>query len=285
MVRPANDARAPSPLCGGGSARLGVTALREALDEAAASSRRVRFWWRDDDVVAASPALDRLIALAEAHDAPLLLAAIPSGIEPSLGVRLASAKAVRVAVHGLAHHDHAPPGEKAAEFGPHRPLDARVADAAAGLRIARERLPEALLLPVFVPPWNRFAPDLAAALPGLGYRGLSAVPGPAIPGLVRADATLDPIDWRGTRSVRDPDDLLRDLAAGITRDPSRPIGLLTHHRVHDAAIWAFVADLLAVLRDHPAVTCLDPQSLFSGAMVETGAAASTLPVSPAARTG
>ncbi|MGU3329712.1 glycosyltransferase [Methylobacterium mesophilicum] len=267
------------------SARLGVIALREALDEAAASSRRVRFWWRDDDVVAATPALDRLIALAEAHDAPLLLAAIPSGIEPSLGVRLASAKAVRVAVHGLAHHDHAPPGEKAAEFGPHRPLDARVADAAAGLRIARERLPEALLLPVFVPPWNRFAPDLAAALPGLGYRGLSAVPGPAIPGLVRADATLDPIDWRGTRSVRDPDDLLRDLAAGIARDPSRPVGLLTHHRVHDAAIWAFVADLLAVLRDHPAVTCLDPQSLFSGAMVETGAAASNLPVSPAARTG
>ncbi len=267
------------------SARLGFVALRNALDEAAAGGRGVRLWWRDDDAVSASPALDRLIALAEAHGAPLLLAAIPSGIEPSLGERLAVAKSVSVAVHGLAHHDHAPPGEKAAEFGPHRPLDARVADAAAGLRIARARLAEALLLPVFVPPWNRFAPDLAAALPGLGYRGLSAVPGPAIPGLVRADATLDPIDWRGTRSVRDPDTLLHDLAAGIARDPSRPVGLLTHHRVHDAAIWAFVADLLAVLRDHPAVTCLDPQSLFSGAMVETGAAASNLPVSPAARTG
>ncbi|MCX4198514.1 hypothetical protein OMR07_25940 [Methylobacterium organophilum] len=36
-----------------------------------------------------------------------------------------------------------------------------MADAAAGLQTARQRLPEASLLPVFVPPWNRVAPDLA----------------------------------------------------------------------------------------------------------------------------
>ncbi|MCJ2123042.1 glycosyltransferase [Methylobacterium sp. J-077] len=267
------------------SARSGFAALRKSVDEAAARGRRVRFWWRDDDAVAASPALDRLTDLAEAHAVPLLLAAIPAGIEPSLGERLASAETVRVAVHGLAHHNHAPPGEKPAEFGPHRRLDALMAEAAAGLRIARERLPDAALLPVFVPPWNRLAPDLAAALPELGYRGLSAVPGPAIPGLVRADATLDPIDWRGTRSLRDPEALLRDLAAQIAGDPLRPVGLLTHHRAHDAAIWAFLAALLAVFDEHPAVTVLDPQTLFCAAAVDTGEAGSTLPFSPAARTG
>ncbi|MCJ2143016.1 polysaccharide deacetylase family protein [Methylobacterium sp. E-066] len=264
----------------------GFTTLRKTLDEVAARGQRVPFWWRDDDAVAASPALDRLIDLAEAHAIPLLLAAIPDRIEPSLGQRLAAAKnTVSVAVHGLAHHNHAPPCEKPAEFGAHRPLDTLVAEAAAGLRIARERLPEAMLLPVFVPPWNRLAPDLAAALPGLGYRGLSAVPGPAIPGLDRLDATLDPIDWRGTRSLRDPDALLQNLAAGITRDPARPNGLLTHHLTHDAALWAFVADLLETCCGHPAVTCLDPRSLFSGAAVETGAAGSTLQRSVAARKG
>ncbi|MCJ2093555.1 polysaccharide deacetylase family protein, partial [Methylobacterium sp. J-072] len=267
------------------SARFGFTVLRKTLDEVAARGQRVPFWWRDDDAVAASPALDRLLDLAEAHAVPLLLAAIPARIEPSLGDRLVSAHRVSVAVHGLAHHNHAPPGEKPAEFGVHRPLDTLVAEAAAGLRIARERLPQAVLLPVFVPPWNRLAPDLAAALPGLGYRGLSAVPGPAIPGLDRLDATLDPIDWRGTRSLRDPDALLQSLAAGITRDPAQPIGLLTHHLAHDAALRAFVADLLETCCGHPAVTCLDPRSLFSGAAVETGAAGSTLQPSVAARKG
>ena len=268
------------------SAHLGFTTLRKTLDDLAACGQRVPFWWRDDDAVAASPALDRLIDLAETHAVPLLLAAIPARIEPFLGERLAAAeKTVRVAVHGLAHHNHAPPGEKPAEFGAHRPIDALMADAAAGLRIARERLPEAALLPVFVPPWNRLAPDLAAALPGLGYRGLSSVPGLAITGLVRLDATLDPIDWRGTRSLRDPEALLQDLATGIARDPTRPIGLLTHHLAHDAALWAFVAGLLETCCGHPAVTCLDPRRLFLGAPVETGAAGSNLSASPAARNG
>ena len=268
------------------SAHLGFTTLRKTLDDLAACGQRVPFWWRDDDAVAASPALDQLIDLGETHAVPLLLAAIPARIEPSLGERMAAAeKTVRVAVHGLAHHNHAPPGEKPAEFGAHRPIDALMADAAAGLRIARERLPEAALLPVFVPPWNRLAPDLAAALPGLGYRGLSSVPGPAITGLVRLDATLDPIDWRGTRSLRDPEALLQDLATGIARDPTRPIGLLTHHLAHDAALWAFVAGLLETCCGHPAVTCLDPRRLFLGPTVETGTAGSNFSVSPAARNG
>ena len=284
LSRTAPDrARVPSPVRERAHPAFGL--LRNALDEAGTRFQRVRFWWRDDDAVAASPALDRLIGLAEAHRVPILLAAIPAGIEPSLGARLASAKAVRIAVHGLAHHNHAPPGEKQAEFGPHRPLDALRDDAAAGLRIARERLPGSALLPVFVPPWNRLAPDLAAALPGLGYRGLSSVPGPAIPGLARADATLDPIDWRGTRSLRDPEVLLRDVAAGLASAPARPIGLLTHHRVHDDAIWSFVGDLLSILAAHPAVTLVDPQTLFSAAAVDSGAAASTLLGSSAVRNG
>ncbi|MBP30796.1 glycosyltransferase [Methylobacterium sp.] len=259
--------------------------IDRALDSVAARGGRVPLFWRDDDAIAASPKLDRLVGLAEAHGIPLLLAAIPSGIEPSLQRRLETAPGVRVAIHGLAHSNHARPGEKPAEFGAHRPLDIRIAEAAAGLRIARARLAEATVLSVFVPPWNRLAPDLAAALPDLGYCGLSAVPGPPVPGLRRLDATLDPIDWRGTRSLRDPEALLTGVADAIVRAPEQPVGLLTHHRVHDDALWSFVAALIAHLVRHPAIQLLDLREHFGVAAMDMGPKASKSRVSQIARTG
>lgn len=242
--------------------------LRQALDAAGDRGLTLPFLWRDDDAVTATPALDRLIGLAQAHNVPLLLAAIPAGIEPALAWRLETAPEVSVAVHGLAHQNHAPPGTKPAEFGAHRPHAACVADAAAGLRIARERVPDSHLLPVFVPPWNRLAPALAAALPQLGYHGLSAVPGPPIPGLRCIDATLDPIDWRGSRSLRDPETLIGSLAEDIARRPERPIGLLTHHLAQDEPVWDFVQALLTMLRKHPAVEVLHPRRVFDRAAMD-----------------
>lgn len=238
-------------------------ALRQALDAAGECGRTIPLLWRDDDAITATPALDRLLALAEAHDAPLLLAVIPAGVEPALGRRLERAREVSMAVHGLAHRNHAQPGAKPAEFGADRPFADCIAEAAAGLRIARERLPDSQLLPVFVPPWNRLAPRLADTLPDLGYRGLSAVPGPPIPGLHRVDATLDPIDWRGSRSLRDLETMLFALADDIIGRPERPIGLLTHHLAHDEAIWGFVGALLSALVKHPAVEVLHPPRAFA----------------------
>ncbi len=248
-------------------APLGVfDRLRAGLDDAAEAGSSIALWWRDDDAVAATPALERLLALAAACDAPLMIAAIPAEAEPCLGRRVAREGNVRLAVHGLAHLDHARAGDRPAEFGAHRPRAALVADAARGLALANRKFPPDRLLSVFVPPWNRLAPDLASALPGLGYRGLSAAGdrfgGPQIAGLVRADATLDPIDWRGTRSLRDPGALVDGLICDVAGRPSRPIGLLTHHRAHDESVWDFLGALLHVLVSHPAVRVLDPRHLF-----------------------
>ncbi|MCJ2012990.1 glycosyltransferase [Methylobacterium sp. J-076] len=241
----------------------GFMRLRAALDRAAAAGRAVPLWWRDDDAVAATPALDRLLSLAGGR--PILIAAIPAGVDPSLGRRLAGEPGVSLAVHGLAHANHAPPGEKPAEFGPHRPLATLREDARTALALARGHLPGDRLLPVFVPPWNRIAPDLAEALPALGYAGLSAAGGGPVAGLARADAALDVIDWRGTRSLRDPEALLSALADHAEGGSDRPLGLLTHHLAHDGAVWAFLARLLPLL-DHPAVEWRDPRDLFAPAV-------------------
>jgi predicted deacetylase len=226
--------------------------FHEALARAQDAGYAPAFWWRDDDAVRHTPALDRLLAMSRRFGVPVALAAIPARIEPSLATRLGDESLVTVLVHGHSHANHAPPGEKKAEFGAHRPRDAMMEEAREGLAVAMAaRLPVA---PVFVPPWNRVAADLIAALPPAGYRGLSTVSNRAAalaaPGLVQVNVHLDPIEWRGHRGLRDPAMLVAALAAAVTdrterrADRGEAVGLLTHHLVHDEAVWGFCEEFL-----------------------------------------
>ena len=115
--------------------REALATLREELDRLAREGRTLSLWWRDDDAVAATPALDRLIGLAGGSACPLSLAVIPDRVEPSLPDRLLDEANVTVLVHGWRHGNHAPAGEKNAEFGSHRTPDAMVADVASGLAL------------------------------------------------------------------------------------------------------------------------------------------------------
>jgi predicted glycosyltransferase len=230
--------------------------LDRALSRAKDRNCPVAFWWRDDDAVADTPRLCRLLGLARRVEAGLALAAIPAGLEPSLAARLKEEERVYGLVHGTSHANHAPPGEKKAEFGSHRAVDIMADEAGRSLHAAREML-GAKLLPVFVPPWNRIAPELAPLLPRLGYEALSAfrdrrAAHPA-PGLLQVNAHVDPIDWHGTRSLADPARIVTDLADAVERriarqaDPGEPIGFLTHHLVHDEAVWTFCEKLMMYL--------------------------------------
>ncbi len=243
--------------------------LNDALARAREAGREPVFWWRDDDAVTHTPTLDRLLALSERHNCPVTIAAVPGRVEPSLPARLASTPLAEVAVHGWIHRNHAPPSEKKAEFGPHRPLDGLAADARNGLAAARAVF-GAGLVPVLVPPWNRIAPVLVARLPNLGYRGLSVFGPRGVPGngLVTVNTHVDPIDWHASgRGLADPAILFALAAAAVAR--GEPLGLLTHHAAQTEAVWDFCEAFLArlgsggarvarlsalVARGHPAVT-------------------------------
>ena len=81
--------------------------LRHALDKFADDGRCVQFWWRDDDAVAATDQLDRLIEVANGFGVPFLLAVIPRSVEVTLVERVSDEASVRVGVHGYAHINHA----------------------------------------------------------------------------------------------------------------------------------------------------------------------------------
>jgi hypothetical protein len=207
-----------------------------ALD-AALERRPPTLWWRDDDAVADSDALRRLMDLADVLGAPLTLAAIPAHLTPSLAPAI-TGRNVTIAVHGWSHENHAPAGEKNAEFGAHRPLAAMLDEAARGKAVIDDAFAEQALA-LFIPPWNRF--DATLPLADLGYEGISVYGEREVSrdhGLTRLDAHLDPIDWRGTRSAISPQSFV-DQTADLMASPA-PIGLMTHHLVHDEAIWALV---------------------------------------------
>lgn len=221
--------------------------------------RVLPLWWRDDDAIAPTTALDRLSALADHCDMPVHLAIIPAQVTETLATELPD-NCIPL-VHGWAHVSHAVAGQKKSEFPTSRDLSKRHSDAAAGLSRMRN-LFGPRLVPMFVPPWNRIGADLIPELTGLGYTFLSTfTPRPdrdAAPGLTQINTHLDPINWRGDRSVVDPDTLIaqvtRNLEArrALRSDTSEPFGILTHHLVHDNAIWSFTEALINRLLEGPA---------------------------------
>lgn len=247
----------------------------EALTRARDQGTAIRFWWRDDDAVAATPQLDRLLELSRRAAAGLALAVIPQTLEPSLAERLRGEGRAFAFVHGWSHANHAPPGQKRAEFGDHRPAAAMAQEAEQALRVARASLGRKLL-PVFVPPWNRVSPELVHRLPPSGFQALSTFTdrktASPVTGLLQINTHIDPIDWHGTRSLAEPSRIVAGLATAIQRrltgeaDREEPIGFLTHHLVHDEAIWSFCERLMMHLAAR-GVPILRPDNAFR---LETG---------------
>jgi hypothetical protein len=245
--------RSPERVEGAGQ---GWAALRRELDERAASGRPARLWLRDDDAVTVTAALERLIELTGIWRVPVVLAVIPAPADAGLAARLGEVAHVTAAVHGYAHKNHAPPGERRQELGAHRPAGTVLGELRAGLEKLRGMFP-GRLIPMLVPPWNRIADALLPALPGLGFRSLSAygreLTREPAPGLSQINCRLDVIDWRATRGGLPPDLLAERLARLIRQSHSggeQPIGILTHHLVHDEEAWGFLDALFKLTAKH-----------------------------------
>jgi hypothetical protein len=228
-------------------------------------------WWRDDDAVSATSALDRLVEVTGRARIPLALAVIPAKADKTLFTAIGQNPNVTLLQHGYAHINHAAPDTRAIECGGARPLEDVATELAAG-RIRLSEIYGAQFLPVLVPPWNRIAAPLLPRLPELGFAGLSTW-GPrshtdAGPGLVQVNTHADPIRWRkgrifaGTERVTDA--LAQHLAARRERrvDPDEPTGLLTHHLAHDELGWAFIGEAAERLSSRPGLRWLDPHEAF-----------------------
>src|SRR3954453_21281542 len=186
------------------SVRVATTDWRDLvaeLDRWGGAGRIASLWWRDDDAATTTPELAELRRIA--RRTPLALAVIPEPAPASLAEALHDTQSIEVLQHGWNHANRAIEGKKS-EYPSQLPASAVAAEVSAG----RERL--ALLfgkraLPVFVPPWNRIAPELLPILAVSGIAALSTIASPKISarpaimpkGLARIDTHVDLTDWKG----------------------------------------------------------------------------------------
>jgi hypothetical protein len=235
------------------------------------SGRLATWWWRDDDAVEATPALDQLLLVARG---PIALAVIPAQLQPSLASRLKQNPEAAVLQHGFAHRNEAPARERKSEFPDERDVTAIERDLGAGLRKLSETF-GAQFLPVLTPPWNRIGGRAVAILQSIGFIGLSRyLPRSAaqIHGVNQVNTHVDIIDWRGSNGpVRGflGESACLDLFIGHLRarrlatvDAQEPTGVLSHHLVHDPATWRFLEKLRDFLGNQAAARLLDPSAAF-----------------------
>lgn len=255
----------------------GLPDLRRSLDAARAAGRVVDLWWRDDDLQRPGPELDAMLATLDRFGIVPALAVIPSGLDPAVAGRLAGTGAT-VFLHGWAHANHALPPAKKSEFGPERPVAARLEEVRTGWQ-RLSGLFGARAAACFTPPWNRIGDDLAMRLGEAGMAALSgfARPGrpPAPAGVPRLDTHVDLIDWRGDRRPL-PAATAAAALAGLLESSRRhespvdaPVGLLSHHRVTDPASWTALEPMLGLLAEHPAAHWLTPRDALTKVGVDS----------------
>lgn len=261
------------------------SSLSEELAIWAADGRTAAIWWRDDDVIKPSAALDRVLALVRSHQVPLALAVVPANASESLGQRLREETLVECLQHGFDHRSRAPADQKKSEFPAGRPAEEIRSDLATGARRLASLLP-GRSLPLFVPPWNRIADEVLALIAEAGYLGFSTY-GPRacaepLPGLCQVNCHVDIMRWRPMRAFLGEAEAL-DLLVGHLRarrnardqgtDDAEPTGILSHHLVHDEAAWRFLERLLGFLSDQAGARLISASAAFdlSHARAATGA--------------
>lgn len=246
-------------------------ALDAELERWAALGLKPQFWLRDDDAVAPTDQLDRLLGLCAEFRIPLALAVIPADAIEQLAQRLRGLEEVSILQHGFAHANHAVRGEKNSEFAENRPLDIMTGELVQG-RARLSGLFGDAALPVLVPPWNRVAFSLLARLPDAGLIGLSRYKARAVraaaPGVLEVNSHVDLIRWRDNRTGGPLVDMTAGLAAHLAAkrtgaaNRDEPTGILAHHLVMDRTAWATLKALLAKLARDPRVSWPSSAAIF-----------------------
>lgn len=251
--------------------------LRAELELWQASGRSCPFWWRDDDLVCASPELNKMALAAAEACVPVLAAVIPARTHDRLGEDTKGMTGLSFCQHGYAHKSHAAAGAPSSEFGSDRPPAVVAREIAEG----RQRLQGLFgerFIPVFVPPWNRIAADFVPLLEEYRFLGLSQYKDePSHPDskLIVVNSHIEILRWSAaSKATCKPTpalvlELVKLLAERrVSAAEPEPLGVLSHHLAMKDDAWLFMRALFAVTAEFSVVRWLSAAEIFSAARKE-----------------
>jgi peptidoglycan/xylan/chitin deacetylase (PgdA/CDA1 family) len=243
--------------------------LTQAVDRGLSQARdgRAVVFFRADDVAVPGKAFTAMAEAFRKADAPLNMAVVPSWLTVSRWEALRRATdggdLFCWCQHGWRHMNFEAPGVKKREFGQARPARDKRLDLSKGFK----RLGDILgpdFTPVFSPPWNRCDGDSLAAMPAIGFRGISRTvgAGPEPPeGLADFPVCMD----LHTRKEASPEvsltNMLEELTSGLA---SGLCGVMLHHQRMNEAAFSFLSGLLAELGGRPSVGLAHFGNLLGG---------------------
>lgn len=246
-------------------------------DEIQQWSSPAQFWWRDDDAVANSSELQRLLMLADQYRIPVHLAVIPHSLQASLSVINKEQHRANCYVlqHGYDHQSYALEGQRKIELGGSQDVPELLVKLAQGQQLLKSEFGEQYLN-ILVPPWNRIADDVASELSGMGYTLLSVLGSKK-----QADTDfnlnvhIDIIDWK-QRCFAGEDAILtkiishlRDKRLAGLEGNIKPCGLMTHHLDHDLNCWLFIDKFFQFCQQHENIEWVSGKQLHDFSFVSS----------------
>ena len=231
-------------------------------------------WWRDDDAVSCSPALEKLTGICENNQIPVMLAVVPSGVTAKLADYLAFHPILQTVTHGYAHHNHAEVDHKKTELtenGSGRSVD----DVLEELHNARQIMASLFgnsAGQVLVPPWNRLSDNVAKQLATTGFRLISTFgEQKAGTALRQVNCHIDLMDWKPLRQGKKFERVIDELCTCLSARrqspaPDAPIGILSHHLVHDDDAWETTEKLMALIGGRRFITAISRDDLLAQAI-------------------
>lgn len=240
--------------------------LENALAKLETSNRVLKVFFRNDDVDVDEPTLRQLLSSFESLNAPLDLAIIPGRLTDQCIALLEGFDRSQFGVHqhGWQHANHETAGRKC-EFGISRSYDQQLNDIASGQQRMNEAFGQSWSR-VFTPPWNRCTGETHRALNQLGFEALSkdsSKPPVTVYGIREISITFDFYRWKGEPAMKSPENVFAELAAQVNELGT--LGIMLHHKVMDAAAFAFLRLLIETLRACPNVQFHTIQSLLRAA--------------------
>lgn len=262
---------------------------REVLNELDLWSNRglrATFWVRDDDAYELSAQLERLYDLAEQYKLNIGLAVIPGKLSSGFADALAHMKErFHPMCHGWIHANY---GRRDApsEFGRERPFSILLSDASQAYKVFSEYFGQ--INAAFVPPYNHITRGLRNALRGVGFAAVSMGPSflelkilrinsilpwmpvvkiPVDSSIPRFDTHIDVLDWQ-RMTARESRAVAADIVGNLRLrrkgflSPGHPIGLLTHHLVHDEHVWRLCREVFDSICSHKAAKFLNADCLI-----------------------